>query len=194
MASGVRTAHDVPPSTLGSDQRSSVRHSRGGSIERSTRRWWSPCGRRGCGCDSVRRVTRCAASTEGRAAMASGVRTAHGVPPSTMGSDHRSSVGHSRGGSSEHRMAFGARANRAYEECGRVVGVGALWIDMNEFDPANSRCRTRMGVNHSRVPSFMMFRTHGRRHSNQTDSQRANRAYEECGSCSRCRGIVDRHE
>jgi hypothetical protein len=58
-----------------------------------------------------------------------------------------------------------------------VVGVGALWIDMNEFDPANSRCRTRMGVNHSRVPSFMMFRTHGRRHSNQTDSQRANRAY-----------------
>ena len=151
-------------------------------------------GRRGCGCDSVLRVTRCGASTEGRAGMASGVRTAHGVPPSTLGSDQRSSVGHSRGGSSEHRMAFGARANRAYEECGRVVGVGALWIDMNEFDPANSRCRTRTGVNHSRVPSFMMFRTHGRRHSNQTDSQRANRAYEECGSCSRCRGIVDRHE
>ena len=56
-----------------------------------------PRHRCGCGCGSVRRVTRFAASTEGRAAMASGVRTAHGVPSSTLGSDQRSSVGHSRG-------------------------------------------------------------------------------------------------
>ena len=42
MAGGVRTAHGVPPSAMGSDQRSSVGHSRGLEIERSTRRWWSP--------------------------------------------------------------------------------------------------------------------------------------------------------
>ena len=82
----------------------------------------------------------------------------------------------------------------AVRSAGRVVGVGALWVDMSEFDPANSRCRTRMGVNHSRVPSFMMFRTHGRRHSNPTDSPRPNRAHAECGSCSRSRGTVGRHE
>ena len=33
--------------------------------------------------------------------MAGGVRTAHGVLPSDMGSDQRSSAGNSRGGSSE---------------------------------------------------------------------------------------------
>ena len=163
-------------------------------IERSTRRWWSPRSAR-------LRLRLCATSDtlwrEHGRSCCDGKRCEDGsrrAAQHLLGSDQRSSVGHSRGGSSEHRMAFGARANRAYEECGRVVGVGALWIDMNEFDPANSRCRTHMGVNHSRVPSFMMFRTHGRRHSNQTDSQRANRAYEECGSCSRCGGIVDRHE
>ena len=105
--------------------------------------------------------------------MAGGVRTAHGVQPTAMGSDQRSSVGNSRGGSSEHRMAVGAGANRA--------GLGALWVDVSAFDPANRRSRTRMGANHSRVPSLMMFRTHGRRHSNPTDSPRANRAYAECG-------------
>jgi hypothetical protein len=95
MASGVRTAYGVPSSTLGSDHRSSVGHSRGGSSDRLA--VGGHRGRRGCGCDSVRRVTRCGASTEGRAGMASGVRTAHGVPASTLGSDQRSSVGHSRG-------------------------------------------------------------------------------------------------
>jgi len=57
-------------------------------------------------------VTRCAASMEGRAAMAGCVRAAHGVPPSAMGSDQRSSVGHSRGGSSD-RLAVGGHRGRS---------------------------------------------------------------------------------
>ena len=53
-----------------------------------------------------RRVTGCAASMEGRAALAGGASTAHGVLPSAMGPEQRSSVGHSRGGSSD-RLAVG---------------------------------------------------------------------------------------
>ena len=71
-------------------------------VERaSTRSWWSPRWALCCDCDSSRRVTRCAERMEGRAAVAGGVRTAHGMPPSAMGSKQRSSVGHSRGRSSD---------------------------------------------------------------------------------------------
>ena len=59
-----------------------------------------------------RRVRSCAASTEGRAALAGGVRMAHGVLPSAMASDQRSSVGHSRGGSSDRLAAGGHRGRR----------------------------------------------------------------------------------
>ena len=89
-------------------------------------RWCGHRGRRGCGCDSLRRVTHCAASTEARAVMAGGVRTARGVLPSATGSNQRSSVGNSRGGSSEPGTAVGARPNRAYAEwgsCSRSMGT-----------------------------------------------------------------------
>jgi hypothetical protein len=44
--------------------------------------------------------------------MAGGVRMAYGVPPSAMGSDQRSSVGHSRGGSSDRIAVGGHRSGR----------------------------------------------------------------------------------
>ena len=72
--------------------------------------------RRSCGCNSWRRVTRCAESMEGRAALAGDVGTAHGVPPSAAGCKHRSSVVYSRGRSSEPRLAVGA--HRARRSCG----------------------------------------------------------------------------
>ena len=40
------------------------------------------------------------------------MRAAHGVPPSAVGSDQRSSVGHSRGGSSD-RLAVGGHRGRS---------------------------------------------------------------------------------
>ena len=96
-------------------------------IERSTRRWWSPRSARLWLCNSVRRVTRCGASTEGRAAMASGVRTAHGVPPSTLGSDQRSSVGYSRGvDRSSDRLAVGGHRVCAIRPLRiRLIGMAA---------------------------------------------------------------------
>ena len=60
----------------------------------------------------ARSASGCTASMEGRAALAGGVRTAHGVLPSAIGSEQRSSVGHSRGGSSEHRLAIGGHRSR----------------------------------------------------------------------------------
>ena len=96
MMGGVRTARGVPPSAKGSDQRSSVGHSRG--VDRAID---SPLVVTAVGAAVAatlwRRVTRCGASMQGRAAMMGGVRTVRGVPPSSMASDQRSSVGHSRG-------------------------------------------------------------------------------------------------
>eukprot|EP00966_Prymnesium_polylepis_P223015 5158513-Prymnesium_polylepis.1 len=73
---------------------------------------------------------------EARAAMAGGVRTAHGVPPSAMGSDQRSSVGHSRSGSSDRLAAVvvtvvGAavaapRGQRVPRSCERVLSAPEL--------------------------------------------------------------------
>ena len=84
-------------------------------------------------------VTRCAASMEGRAATAGGVRTAHGVPLSVMGSDQRSSVGHSRGGSYERstRRSWSLRSAR-------------LWLRL---------CATRVALLRERVLSAPELRS-----------------------------------
>ena len=77
-----------------------------------------------------RRVTRCGASMQGSAAMMGGVRTAHGVPPSSMASDQRSSVWHSRG------------VDRAIDSPLVVTAVGAavaatLWRRVTRYGDAN---------------------------------------------------------
>ena len=123
------TAQLVSANSEGRQPRSSVGHSRGGSSEPRLAVVGIPRSARLCGCDSWRRVTRCAESMEGRAALAGGVRTADGVPPSAMGREQRSSVGHSRGGSSEHRLAVGV-----------VTAVGAaVWLRL--WATSDTLCR-----------------------------------------------------
>ena len=129
MMGGVRTVRGVPPSSMASDQRSSVVHSRGVDRAIDSPLVVTAVGAAGVG-TRWRRVTRCGASMRGRAAMMGGVRTAHGVLPSSMASDQRSSVGHSRG------------VDRAIDSPLVVTAVGAavaatLWRRVTRYGDAN---------------------------------------------------------
>ena len=103
--------------------------SRSSTLRRSSMPLTAVRGRGGL-CSPWRQVTRCGASMQGRAAMMGGVRTAHGVPPSSMASDQRSSVGHSRG------------VDRAIDSPLVVTAVGAavaatLWRRVTRYGDAN---------------------------------------------------------
>ena len=110
-------------------------------VERaSTRSWWSPRWALLRLRLLWRRVTRCSERMEGRAAVACGVRTAHGMPPSAMGSKQRSSLGHSRGRSSEPRLAVGGHRGGRGCGCDSLATSDTLWREHARSCCDDGRC------------------------------------------------------